>query len=211
MDFTQQEVDYIISNYPNIKTKDIAAELGRPIGSIYNKAFALKLKKTEAFLKSDMSGVFIKGSQVGKEHRFVKGQTPHNKGKKMSPGVYKRCSATMFKKGDIPPNTKYFGKPHLVIRKKKNGYQEKVWLIRKDNKIYSYLGYLCSQHGIDLKGKVARLRPGFDINNVPTINDLVIVTRADNMRLNSLLNYPEDLAQLIRIKGVLNRHIKKLA
>lgn len=41
--------------------------------------------------------------------RFEKGQIPHNKGKKMSPEMYERCKATMFKPGQPPINHKEVG------------------------------------------------------------------------------------------------------
>lgn len=41
----------------------------------------------------------------GLDARFKKGQVSHNKGKKMSPEIYKRCKATMFSKGNRPVNT----------------------------------------------------------------------------------------------------------
>lgn len=66
-------------------------------------------------------GIELKESQIGnfKVHykvksgthggRFEKGQTPHNKGKKMSPEMYERCKATMFKPGQPPINHKEVG------------------------------------------------------------------------------------------------------
>lgn len=41
--------------------------------------------------------------------QFVKGQQAHNKGKKMSPEVYEKVKATMFRKGNIPPNWRPVG------------------------------------------------------------------------------------------------------
>lgn len=43
-------------------------------------------------------GIQYKGPPIG---RFRKGQQPHNKGQKMPADTYEKCSATMFKKGQI--------------------------------------------------------------------------------------------------------------
>jgi len=45
--------------------------------------------------------------------RFKKGQKAHNKGKKVSSEVYKRCAPTMFKKGNIPHNHREIGSTRL--------------------------------------------------------------------------------------------------
>lgn len=66
-------------------------------------------------------GIELKESQIGnfKVHykiksgthggRFEKGHITHNKGKKMSPEMYERCKATMFKPGQPPVNHKEVG------------------------------------------------------------------------------------------------------
>lgn len=142
--------------------------------------------------------------------QFEKGNIPWNKGRKMSPEVYSKVKNTMFKKGNFPPTTKYFGKPYLHIRIRKNGYKEKSWLIQYNQKRMSYLVYLCNENNIDLTGKKPRLKPGFNINNQPTINDILVLTHEENMRLNSVHRYPEELRKLIQLYGVLNRQINKL-
>lgn len=44
---------------------------------------------------------------------FKKGQKAHNKGKKVSSEVYKRCAPTMFKKGNIPHNHREIGSTRI--------------------------------------------------------------------------------------------------
>lgn len=51
---------------------------------------------------------------------FQKGHVPQNKGKKMSPEQYKKCSGTMFKKGNVPKNYKPVGSKRIL----KEGYVE---------------------------------------------------------------------------------------
>lgn len=142
--------------------------------------------------------------------QFLKGQIPWNKGKKMKPEVYEKVKDTMFKKGGLPPTTKYFGEPYLYIRIKRNGYKEQRWLIHHNQKRMSYLVYLCEINDIDLTDKKPRLKPDFNIENKPNINDILVLTHAENMKLNSMQRYPEELRKLIQIYGVLNRQLNKI-
>lgn len=142
--------------------------------------------------------------------QFLKGQVPWNKGKKMKPETYEKVKNTMFKKGDLPTTTKYFGKPYLHTRIRKNGYKEQRWLIHYKQKRMSYLVYLCDLNNIDLTNKKPRLKPDFNIENEPTINDILVLTHAENMQLNSMQRYPEELRKLIQLYGVFNRQINKL-
>ena len=47
--------------------------------------------------------------------RFQKGLIPHNKGKKMSPEVYEKAKATMFKSGNIPHNHRAVGSERVNV------------------------------------------------------------------------------------------------
>ena len=51
---------------------------------------------------------------------FQKGFEPHNKGKKMPPGIYSKVKNTMFKKGNIPSNHKEVGTERITC----DGYVE---------------------------------------------------------------------------------------
>lgn len=61
-----------------------------------------------------------KGWKTGRTGRFVKGHEPLNKGKPMSAATREKCAATMFRKGNLPHNTKYLGHERLS----KDGYIE---------------------------------------------------------------------------------------
>jgi len=140
--------------------------------------------------------------------RFKKGDTPWNKGRKMSPELYDKCKETMFKKGNVPGNIKHYGKPYLLTRER-NNQTERTWFIRVNNKRLHFLKYLCEINDINLRGKIPRLKEGFDINKEPTIDDIIIITKKENMHLNSYQRFPKNLRRLIQIKGALTRQINK--
>ena len=129
----------------------------------------------------------------------------------MAPEVYERCKGTMFKKGNVPASCVHFGKPYLHTRIKEDGYVEKLWFIQEGtNKRSAYLAYLCRQNGIDLTGKKPILKDGFDHSRAPTIEDIMIVTNAENMRRNTVHRYPKEVVRLCQLKGALQRQINKL-
>lgn len=61
-----------------------------------------------------------KGWRTGRTGQFVRGQGAHNKGQKMSEEVRAKVARTMFKKGNLPHNTKFLGHERVS----KNGYVE---------------------------------------------------------------------------------------
>jgi len=206
------EITYMFDNFPNMPTQEVANQLGRSYGSVSSMASILGLKKSEEFHNSAASGRMKKGDRRGISTQFKKGGVPHNKGKSMSREMYEKCKKTMFKKGIVPHNTKHNGEPYLYTRVRDNGKEEKIWFIQElgSCKRLPYARYLCEKEGIDLTGKVARLKPGHDVNKVPTLDDIDIISFEENMKLNSLHNYPEELVKLIQLKGFLNRQINKL-
>jgi hypothetical protein len=105
--WTDGEMALLRERYPDTRTEELAAELGLTAGQVYNKAHALGLRKSPAFLTSEASGRITQDSHHGSRRtRFKKGQTPWNKGCK---GLQIGGEATRFKKGTVPPNTRHDG------------------------------------------------------------------------------------------------------
>jgi hypothetical protein len=203
-----EKLQKLISDFPNRKTEEIAKEFGFSYPSVSNKAYSLGLKKTDEFMREH--GNRLQGT-LGIAHRFSKGHVPANKGKKMPPELKERIKHTFFQPGQLPVNTKHFGNPYLYERKRNNGYVERVWWIQEaPGKRSAYLAYLCRQNGIDLTGKKPRLKPGFDHSRPPTMDDIIIVTNAENLEQNSIYRYPEEVVNLIKMRGALTRQINKL-
>lgn len=109
--WTESQLDYLREHYADMRGADIAQELGRSFGGVIEMAARLGLRKSREFLRE--CGRRSAESEASKAHRFVKGQEPHNKGKRieqfMSAEGIRRSSATRFKKGCSPANIKPIG------------------------------------------------------------------------------------------------------
>lgn len=208
--FTPQEDAFICENLKKMSLTEIGENLGRHSGSIHGRMKRLGLSLPEDVKRKRIEESTKRVLEVGKNSRFPKGHTPANKGKKMEPETYQKCKPTMFKKGQLPANTKHFGKPYLHTRTTKTGNTEKTWYIQEStNKRSAYMTYLCRKEGINMKGKKPRLKPGFDHSRPPTLDDIDIISNRKNMQLNSFYRYPEPVRKLVQIKGVLTRQINK--
>lgn len=132
--------------------------------------------------------------------RFKIGQEPPNKGKKLAPTTYEKIKNTMFKKGNIPPNTK------------PDGYES------IDSKGYikvHHNGRMRLKHRViweSVNGKMPANCVIIFINGDNRdfrIENLECITRAENMKRNSIQRYPIEVKQVIRLKNKLIRKIKE--
>jgi hypothetical protein len=171
--------------------------LNKTSGAIYNQAYLNKLKKSPEY-EEKRRLQDIKNISKNTSSRFQKGNKPWNKGVKGFMGA----NATSFKKGNKPHNTRKVGDTRidgkdmfLLIK-----VADKQW-IRKEILIWE------SVHGKIPKGHVVRVKNPFldkyDINN------LMLITHAENMLLNTIHRHPKELQQAIRTLKKLKKAIKK--
>jgi hypothetical protein len=193
--------DIIRQRYPFEPTKKIADDLGLSESSVYNRAFAMGIKKDPVYLRSTQ---FPPGYLGGKVTQFKKGHTPANKGQKMSTDVYQKVAHTMFKKGSKPMNTQPIGTIHQ--RSDKSG---KMYLYIKlaDSNWQLLNRYTWEQyHGPIPKGLIVAYKDGNYLNN--DINNLMLLTKKENMARNTIQRFPVELQNLIKINCKLNKKIK---
>lgn len=137
------------------------------------------------------------------DSRFKKGQKSHNKGKRqkdyMRPEMIEKTKATRFKKGSVPHNTRYNGHERITkdgyveIRVRRGKYRLKhLWLWEKKN------GPLPKSHCL-------RCMDGNIKNTAP--ENWELITRAENMKLNTIHRYPEEVKTSIRLVNKLNKVI----
>jgi hypothetical protein len=185
--------DIIRQRYPFEPTKKIADDLGLSESSVYNRAFAMGIKKDPTYLRSTQ---FPPGYLGGKVTQFKKGHTPANKGQKMSTDVYQKVAHTMFKKGSKPMNTQPIGTIHQ--RSDKSG---KMYLYIKlaDSNWQLLNRYTWEQyHGPIPKGLIVAYKDGNYLNN--DINNLMLLTKKENMARNTIQRLPKELQQVMRLK-----------
>jgi hypothetical protein len=185
--------DIIRQRYPFEPTKKIADDLGLSESSVYNRAFAMGIKKDPVYLRSTQ---FPPGYLGGKATQFQKGQAPPNKGQKMSKDLYQKVAHTMFKKGSKPMNTQPIGTIHQ--RSDKSG---KMYLYIKlaDSNWQLLNRYTWEQyHGPIPKGLIVAYKDGNYLNN--DINNLMLLTKKENMARNTIQRLPKELQQVMRLK-----------
>lgn len=113
--------------------------------------------------------------------RFKKGQTPANKGRKitewMSLEKIEKVKATQFKKGNNPPNTKYDGAERIC----KDGYIE--IRISKANWVHKHRNEWEKVNGIIAEGLILVCKSDNKLDSNP--DNWELITRAENMNRNS--------------------------
>ena len=193
--------DIIRQRYPFEPTKKIADDLGLSESSVYNRAFAMGIKKDPVYLRSTQ---FPPGYLGGKATQFQKGQAPPNKGQKMSKDLYQKVAKTMFKKGNKPMNTQPIGTIHQ--RSDKSG---KMYLYIKlaDSNWQLLNRYTWEQYHAPIpKGLIVAYKDGNYLNN--DIDNLMLLTKKENMARNTIQRFPVELQNLIKINCKLNKKIK---
>lgn len=196
--YTEADVSFIREHYPDMPTWAVAMHLGRSERAIHVKASHLGVSKSDRFLASDWCHKKNDGS-------FSKGHEPHNKGRKgwQAGG---RSAETRFRTGNRPHTWAPVGSTRL-----QDGYlQVKVadtgYTPRDFRSVHVMLWE--EHNGPIPDGHCVVFRNGNkeDIR----IENLELVSRGELMKRNTIHNLPEELVDVIRIKGVLSRHINRL-
>ncbi len=200
--WTQEEIAILEKMYPrkDIFASDIAASLGRTVEQVYCKAMAMGLKRP--WEAKSIAGKIGTQSEAAKAHRFQKGATSANKGKKMPPELYAKCAATMFKKGRPSLNKRPVGSERVNV----DGYIEMK--IQEPNK-WALKHRLVWEHfhGPIPEGHNVQFKDGNKENC--SLDNLYLISRADQLKNeNSLMaRYPEDVQKVIRLRGAVKRQI----
>jgi hypothetical protein len=199
--WTEQEIKFLTDNYPDMKTADIAVIMNRPIGGVNGKAYELKLKKSFKHMKALLEIGSQKLAASGKQYQFKKGQTSHNKGKKIPAELYEKIKRTMFKPGNKPGNIKKVGAERI----EHEGYTyiklaDSDWVLKHRHIWEQVNGPVPANHVVIFKDNNMH---NFDINN------LQMISQADNMLRNTINQYPQPLQELIILKNKLKKKINE--
>ena len=211
--WTEAENDFMYNNYPDKPSEVIAQELGRSLKSVYAQAKILGVKKSSEFLLSDHSGRLTKLNTLGEKFRFRKGMVPKNKGLKqidyMTLEGIERSKHTRFKPGTIPPNTKEKDGIIVIRHGHKNRNEKPYQWTRISLGKWELLhrDIWMKANGKIPKGMIVVFKDGNTMNCV--IENLELISFSENMRINSIYRFPQEVREVIRLTGKLKRKIKK--
>lgn len=205
--WTKEEEEILKKEYPNVCGKILSKKFNCKHEALLGKAHRMGLKKDISFLR-DAGKRLI---ECGKDFRFEKGMTPHNKGKKleefMSSKDIEEMKKNQFKKGMTPHNALPIGSE--VLRPDKSGrIYIKIKVEGKRQLVYKHI-HLWEQHNNKKlpKGHNVVFKDGdtmnFNINNLEAISD------AELMRRNTINQYPKELRQAIKLNNKIKNYGKQ--
>ncbi len=204
--WTPIEIETLAQLYPDTRTADLAALLGRPVLTVYAKAKNLGLRKSETFLESPAAGRLRRGDQIGRKTQFGAGHVPANKGLRRPGYAPGRMAETQFKEGEKPHTWRPIGTERLAdgyLQRKMTdtGYPPRDW-----QPVHRLLWE--DAHGPIPPDHVVIFLDG-DRSNV-ALSNLSLASRSELGRLNSMWNrYPRELAETIQLAGALKRKINR--
>lgn len=203
--WTASEVRQLRRLYPNMLTDKVAKKLRMTLPRVYNKAHALGLHKSPAFMASDASGRLTKLSAAGVRYRFRKGITPWNLGKR----GYMGANRTSFRSGQMPHNTCPVGSYRIT----KDGTLQRKTSNAKGNNSARWRGVhelvWIAAHGPVPKKHIVVFKPGMRTTNADeiTLDRVECISLVENMRRNTYHRYPKEIALAIQLRGALQRKI----
>ena len=212
---TRAQVQEIVGLYPDHPASQIAEQFGKPISCIYKTAQRYGVKKSDTFRNLPLSGRIQKGQHLSPDTELKRGHVPWSKGKKLvdihkNGEVLDKFLSNRFQKGHKPHTTKYDGA--ITIRRTAsdgNGGFVPYKMIRLSEKKWEFLNrHLWEKHYGDIPhGYNVVFRDGNTMNCI--IENLECISNAELGRRNSLHGLPEDIKELIYLKGSLTKAIKK--
>ena len=204
--WTESELLILKKEYASTPSIVIAEKLNRSIKAIYSQANLMGLKKSEEFNRSESSGR-MKIGEYGKAFRFKKNHKPFNTGKKwdefMTIDGKANALKTTFQKGNLPANTLHDG----MITTRRDSKTKRVYKF-----IRIALGKWQMLHVYNweqINGKIPKGKILAFIGSTDncSVENLLLITRAENMKRNSIQRYPEEIKQTIRVLTKLKKTI----
>jgi len=203
--WSEDEIAWLVALWPDVKSALVAEALGRRLSQCHYMAHKLGLKKSAEYLASPDACRLRREDSPGIAYRFQPGIKPWNTGLKgWKAGG--RSAETRFKKGYRPHTWKPVGAERLskegYLQRKMTdtGYPPRDW-------VGVHILLWREHHGPVPPGHKLRFING-DKTDI-RIENLALISDADNMRRNSLHNYPHEIRQCIQLRGALVRKINR--
>ncbi|MEI2416191.1 HNH endonuclease signature motif containing protein [Orrella sp. JC864] len=203
-----EEIDIVRQFYPNLPTEMVAEAVGRSLSAVHNQAAKLGLTKSRFFHQC-----FANRNKRANSGSFKPGMQPWNAGLKGVTGTHPNSRRTQFKKGEVRGAARHNYVPIGSLRLCKDGYLERK---------------TCDDHPVPARRWVAVHRQVWEAANGPvpdghivvfkpgqrtvvveeiTLDRLECISRAENMRRNTIHNYPQEIVRAVQMRGALNRRI----
>ena len=161
--------EYVASIAQGKSTAELVEAVNRKYG-----AGTIGIRQMKAYKKNH-------GINTGLTGQFEPGHIPANKGKKMNPEQYRKCKATMFRKGNVPANHMEVGEythttdGYLVRKVKEDG-------IQRERFEYVHRKVWEEHNGPIPEGKMVSFLDG-DKDNCK-IENLVLLDNSENLEMN---------------------------
>lgn len=206
--WTEAEDAVLRARYPNELTADLAAQLGRAVKSVLNRAHCLGLHKSIDTISRIARQRNIERNERGLANagHFQPGHATWNKGLDYKAGG--RSVLTQFQPGGKPWTWKPVGALRVVegqLQRKVNddpGRHSVRW------KPVSRLVWEAANGPVPA-GHLVVFKPGRSTcdPDLITLDAVELITRAEHVRRNSVHRLPPELRQIHRLRAVLTRTI----
>lgn len=206
--WTAAEDDLLRAEFPGRPSAEVARELGRSVQAVYARAYQIGLRKSAAYLQGEYArrrnARLIDG---GRATRLRAGNRPWNAGLE-GWDAGGRSAETRFKPGEMRGAAARNWQPVGTERITAEGYVERKVAPRGPRRWRAVHVLLWeSHHGPVPPGHIVVFRSG-DRRDI-RLDNLELITRAENMRRNSVHRLPKELAELCQLKGALQRRINE--
>lgn len=216
--WTDADVAVVRARYAGERTADIARDLGRAVTSVYQLAARLGLAKSKWAVAEMARRAMADPGHGGRRTCIQPGAVPWNSGVPGSTGLHANSRKHHFVPGKLSGRAAQLVLPVGSYRITKDGLLERKVGERPGS---SHLRWrsVCrlvweAVHGPVPAGHLVVFKPGCSSTDPQRITLAVVelVTRAENMRRNSLhAKYPPEVARLVQLRGALTRQINRKA
>lgn len=200
------DLAFLREHYADTPTRALAEALGRSYATVAERAAALGLRKSAAFLASPASGRMQRGTERGARFRFAPGNRTWNTGRRYTAGG--RSAETRFAKGNKPHNWRPIGSHRVnaegyLDRKVRDGHGIRNW-------VAVHRLVWIEAHGPVPNGYQVRFKPGRFSSELEDITPdaLELVSLRDSMLRNSIHNLPAPLVDVIHARAGLVKRIR---